>query len=292
MPNTPSLSKAALWMGGWLSLMVVIAVAGREATRELAVFQIMELRSIIGFAMLYPLLHASGGLAAVRTSRPRLHMARNVVHYAAQYGWFVALTMIPLAQVVAIEFTMPIWAALLAVAFLGERMNRGKTLAIALGVFGVGLIVRPAATGLSAGQLIALSAAVGFAVSVIMVKSLTRSDSALTVIFWMLICQSLMGLIPAVAVWRWPSLVTWGWVLVIAFCGTYSHYCMARAMQHADATVVVPMDFLRVPLTALAGWLVYAERVDLFTVAGVTLILAGNLLNLRRTTLRRAAGSP
>ncbi len=292
MPNTPSLSKAALWMGGWLSLMVVIAVAGREATRELAVFQIMELRSIIGFAMLYPLLHASGGLAAVRTSRPRQHMARNVVHYAAQYGWFVALTMIPLAQVVAIEFTMPIWAALLAVAFLGERMNRGKTLAIALGVFGVGLIVRPAATGLSAGQLIALSAAVGFAVSVIMVKSLTRSDSALTVIFWMLICQSLMGLIPAVAVWRWPSLVTWGWVLVIAFCGTYSHYCMARAMQHADATVVVPMDFLRVPLTALAGWLVYEERVDLFTVAGVTLILAGNLLNLRRTTPTRAAASP
>ena len=101
-----------------------------------------------------------------------------------------------------------------------------------------------------------------------------------------------MGLIPAVAVWRWPSLVTWGWVLVIAFCGTYSHYCMARAMQHAEATVVVPMDFLRVPLTALAGWLVYAERVDLFTVAGVTLILAGNLLNLRRTTPRRAAALP
>jgi len=279
-------------MGGWLSLMVVIAVAGREATRELAVFQIMELRSIIGFAMLYPLLHASGGLAAVRTSRPRQHTVRNVVHYAAQYGWFVALTMIPLAQVVAIEFTMPIWAALLAVAFLGERMNPSKTLSIALGVIGVGLIVRPATTGLSAGQLIALSAAVGFAVSVIMVKSLTRSDSALTVIFWMLICQSLMGLIPAVAVWRWPSLVTWGWVLVIAFCGTYSHYCMARAMQHAEATVVVPMDFLRVPLTALAGWLVYAERVDLFTVAGVTLILAGNLLNLRRTTPRRAAALP
>lgn len=133
MSNTPSLPRAALWMGGWLSLMVVIAIAGREATRELAVFQIMEMRSIIGFAMLYPLLRASGGLAAVRTSQPLQHVARNVVHYAAQYGWFVALTLIPLAQVVAIEFTMPIWSALLAVSFLGERMNRGKTLAIALG---------------------------------------------------------------------------------------------------------------------------------------------------------------
>jgi len=291
MSNTPSLPKAALWMGGWLSLMVVIAVAGREATRELAVFQVMEMRSIIGFAMLYPLLRASGGLAAVRTARPRQHVARNVVHYAAQYGWFAALTLIPLAQVVAIEFTMPIWSALLAVAFLGERMNRGKTLAIALGVLGVGLIVRPAATGLSTGQLIALSAAVGFAVSVTMVKSLTRSDSALTIIFWMLVWQSLMGLLPAIAVWRWPAPATWCWVVVVAFCGTYSHYCMARAMQHAEATVVVPMDFLRVPLTALAGWLVYAERVDLFTVAGVTLILAGNLMNMRRMPSARAAAT-
>jgi drug/metabolite transporter (DMT)-like permease len=242
--------------------------------------------------MLYPLLRAGGGLAAVRTARPLHHAARNVVHYAAQYGWFAALTLIPLAQVVAIEFTMPIWSALLAVAFLGERLDRGKTLAVALGVFGVGLIVRPATTGLDPGQLIALSAAVGFAVSVIMVKSLTRSDSALTIIFWMLVYQSLMGLLPAIAVWRWPSPATWGWIVVIAFCGTYSHYCIARAMQHAEATVVVPMDFLRVPLTALAGWLVYAERVDLFTVAGVLLILAGNLLNLRRPARARAAAVP
>ena len=98
--------------------------------------------------------------------------------------------------------------------------------------------------------------------------------------------QSLLGLLPALWVWRWPSATVWGWVLVVAFCGTFSHYCMARAMRHAEATVVVPMDFVRVPLTALAGWLVYAERVDLFTVLGVVLILAGNLLNLRRPAPR------
>jgi drug/metabolite transporter (DMT)-like permease len=273
-------------MGGWLSLMVVIAVAGREATRELAVFQIMEMRSLIGLCMLYPLIRASGGLATMKTARGRDHAARNVVHYAAQYGWFAALTMIPLAQVVAIEFTMPIWTVLLAFAFLGERINVWKMLAVALGLVGVGLIVRPGGSGLNVGQVIALAAAVGFAVSVTMTKSLTRSDGALVIIFWMLVVQSLLGLLPAVAVWRWPSTATWGWVLVIAFCGTFSHYCMARAMRHADATVVVPMDFLRVPLTATAGWLIYSERMDLVTVLGAVLILAGNLLNLRR------AGTP
>lgn len=282
MNTAHSTSRAALWMAGWLSLMVVIAVAGREATRELAVFQVMEMRSLIGLVLLYPLIRAGGGFAALRSARSWQHLGRNTVHYAAQFAWFVALSLIPLAQVVAIEFTMPIWTALLAVAFLGERMNAWKTLAVVLGLAGVWLIVRPAATGVSAGQAIALAAALGFAVSVTMTKSLTRTDSAVSIIFWMLVVQSVLGLLPALATWRWPTAAQMGWVLVVAFCGTFSHYCMARAMRHADATVVVPMDFLRVPLTAAAGWLVYSEGVDALTVVGAGMILAGNLFNLRR----------
>ncbi len=277
-----SVSRAAAWMSGWLMLMVVIAVAGREATRELSVFQVMLLRSVLGLLMLWPLIRAAGGIQAMKTQRLPEHVARNVVHYAAQYGWFAALMLIPLAQLVALEFTMPIWSAALAVVFLGERMNRWKVLAVVLGLAGVAVIVRPAATGLNPGQLIALAAAVGFAVSVVMVKSLTRTDTALQLSFWMLVVQTVIGLVPALLVWQWPSAQAWGWVVVVAFCGTFSHYCFARAMQHADATVVVPMDFLRVPLTAAVGWAVYAERVDLFTALGVALILAGNLLNLRR----------
>ena len=276
------IARAAGWMGGWLTLMVVIAVAGREATREMSVFQVMLLRSTLGMAMLWPLVRAAGGLASVRTQRLPQHIGRNAVHYAAQYGWFVALTLIPLAQVVAIEFTMPIWSAALAVLFLGERMNGWKWVAVMLGLVGVAVIVRPGAGDIDAGQLIALAAALGFAVSVVLVKSLTRTDAAVAISFWMLVVQSVIGLIPALLVWQWPSVAGWGWVLVVAFCGTYSHYCFARAMQHADATVVVPMDFLRVPLTALLGWWVYSERLDVFTAVGVGLILAGNVLNLVR----------
>jgi drug/metabolite transporter (DMT)-like permease len=287
--HAPSIARAAAWMGGWLTLMVVIAVAGREATRELSVFQVMLLRSTIGLAMLWPLVHAAGGLGAMKTTRLPQHVARNAVHYAAQYGWFAALTLIPLAQVVSIEFTMPLWSALLAVAFLGERMSGRKWLAVLLGVVGVAVIVRPRAGGLDAGQLIALAAALGFAVSIVLVKSLTRTDEAVAVSFWMLVVQSAIGLVPALALWQWPGAATWGWVVVVAFCGTYSHYCFARAMQHAEATVVVPMDFLRVPLTALVGWLAYEERVDLFTALGVGLILMGNLLNLLRPASRTHA---
>jgi drug/metabolite transporter (DMT)-like permease len=289
--RTPSKPKAALWMAGWLTLMLIVAVAGRETTRELNVFQIMEVRSVLGFLMLYPLLHASGGFAAMKTARPLQHIARNLIHYAAQLGWFFALTLIPLGQVVAIEFTMPIWTALLAASFLGERINLAKTLAIALGLIGVAIIVRPSTSGVDPGQLIALAAAVGFGTSIAMMKSLTRTETTLRIIFWMLVIQSAAGLLPSLYSWHWPSAWVWGWLVVIAFCGTFSHYCMARAMLYADATVVVPMDFLRVPLTAAAGWLLYAERLDAFTVLGAALILAGNLLNLRSSDRRPARAS-
>ena len=268
-------------MAGWLSAMLVMAVAGREATRELHVFQILEMRSLIGLFMLYPLLRASGGFAAMKTRRPLQHAVRNTVHYGAQFAWFFALTLIPLAQVVAIEFTMPIWTAVLAVMFLGERMNAWKVCAIMIGLVGVAMIVRPDTGKVDPGQLIALAAAVGFSVSLIMVKSLTRTESATAIIFWMLVVQSAIGLAPSLYVWRPTPDHLWPWIVVIALCGTFSHYCMARAMRHADATVVVPMDFLRVPLTATAGWLIYSERIDLYSVLGAALILAGNLLNLK-----------
>jgi drug/metabolite transporter (DMT)-like permease len=279
--RTPSKPRAALWVAGWLTLMLVVAIAGRETARELNVFQIMELRSILGFLMLYPLVHINGGLTAMRTSRPFQHIGRSLVHYAAQVGWFFALTLIPLAQVVSIEFTMPIWTAILAASFLGERVNVAKVSAIVLGLLGVAIIVRPGTAEINPGQLIALGAAVGFGIAIAMMKSLTRTESTLRIIFWMILIQGVAGLLPSLYVWQWPSTYAWGWLVVIAFCGTFSHYCMARAMLYADATVVVPMDFLRVPLSAAAGWLLYSEQLDMFTVLGAALILTGNLLNLR-----------
>jgi drug/metabolite transporter (DMT)-like permease len=278
-----------MWMAGWLLQLLVIAVAGREALRELNVFQVMEFRSAIGFMLLLPLVYRAGGPAGLRTRRPLQHVARNLVHYGAQLGWFLALTLIPLGEVVAIEFTTPIWTAILATAFLGERMNGGKILAVVLGLIGVIVIVRPGLSAVNVGQLIALMAAVAFGVSIAMVKSLTRTDTTLQIIFWMTVVQSIAGFVPAIVVWTWPSATAWGWLLVVAFCGTFSHYCMARAMLYADATIVVPMDFLRVPLTALAGWLIYAERMDLLTVLGAAMILGGNVLNLRSPAERRAA---
>jgi drug/metabolite transporter (DMT)-like permease len=276
-------------MAGWLASMLILMVAGREITRELHVFQLMEMRSVIGLFMLYPMIHAYGGLTAMRTLRPLAHIARNLVHYASQFGWFLALTLIPLAQVVAIEFTMPIWTALLAVLFLNERLNAWKILAIVLGLIGVIIIVHPGSAQVSSGQLLMVAVAVGFGASIVPVKSLTRTDSGVAIVFWMLVIQSAIGLLPAIYYWQTPSAHLWPWIFLIAFCGTYSHYCMTQAMRYADATVVVPMDFLRVPLSATVGWLLYSEQLDAATIVGAALILTGNLLNLKRSPVPASA---
>jgi drug/metabolite transporter (DMT)-like permease len=160
-------------------------------------------------------------------------------------------------------------------------MTVWKIAAIVLGIVGVVMIVRPATGEINPGQLIALGAAVGFSISMALAKSLTRTESALSILFWMIVVQSVAGFVPTLLVWTWPSVQLWGWLVVIAVCGTFSHYCLASALRYADATIVVPMDFLRVPLTATAGWLLYSERLDAWTVFGAALILFGNLLNLK-----------
>jgi drug/metabolite transporter (DMT)-like permease len=282
MTETQSTIRAALWMGGSIASFLTMAVAGRAIMPDLDVFQVMEMRSVIGWLILLPLVFASGGFAAMRTRRPLQHIGRNVVHYAGQFAWLMALTMIPLAQLISIEFTTPIWGALLAVLFLGERMSTRKIMAIVLGLVGVLVIVRPGVTAVDPGHLIMLAGAVAFGISVVMVKSLTRTDSVVAIIFWMLIIQSVIGLVPAIVVWRMPEPWMWPWIVLVSFTGMFSHFCMARALSYAEATVVMPMDFLRLPLSAVIGFLLYSERIDLFTAIGAALILTGNLFNIQR----------
>lgn len=292
MNKTQSTLKAAAWMLASIALLLLMAVSGRVITREIDVFQVMEMRSVIAFFMLLPLVYREGGIRAMRTGILPSHIGRNVAHYIGQFTWLMGLTLIPLAQVIAIEFTAPIWAAIMAATFLGEKLTWRKGVAIGFGLMGVLLVLQPGAAPLNPGHLIVLGAAFFFAISFIMTKFLTRSDSATKIIFWMLIIQSALGLIPALRVWVWPSAAVWPWIFVIAFTGTFAHFCMAKALSHADATVAMPMDYLRVPLSAVIGYLLYSESVDGLMALGAALILVGNLFNLRRPNANRIQQMP
>lgn len=272
------IGQAALWMGGWLTATLGMTIAGRELAQHMSVFQIMILRSVIATIILTPIVLMNGGFAS-RLSQFRLHVGRNFIHYGGQYLWFSALLLIPLAEVIAIEFTMPLWIAMLAVAFLGERMHRFKIIALVIGFAGVLMIVKPGVV-LGWGHPVALGAALLFACSVTLTKFITRRDSALTVIFMMFAIQSVMGAIPAWMTWTTPVPGDYIWIAIVALAGTGSHYCLSRAISLADATVVMPMDFLRLPLTAVLGFLIYSEAIDGWSILGALMILAANTLNL------------
>jgi len=274
-----STGMAAIWMAGWLLNTLALTVAGRELGHDVPVFVIMIMRSLIAMIILTPLILHKGDVRQ-RFANLRLNIVRNIIHYGAQYAWFSALLLIPLAQVVSIEFTMPIWGAIIAALFLGENLTRFKLAAIAFGFLGILMIVRPGASFIDAGHMVALAAAIGFAVSVTLTKVITRKDSALTVIFLMFAIQTVIGAVPAYLTWKWPEPENWIWVAVVGLAGTFSHYCLSKAISLADITIVMPMDFLRVPLTVLVGYWVYSEGFDFYSIIGTLLILGANMLNL------------
>jgi drug/metabolite transporter (DMT)-like permease len=278
-------------MAGWLAALLTLTISGRELTDELPVFVLMLWRSCLGVLFIAPFILWAGG-RPMRTGRLRWHFARNLAHYSAQYCWFLAISLIPLAEVISIEFTMPIWTAILAGIFLGEQLTRLRLAAVVLGFAGILIIVRPGLTPVGLGQLAALYAAVVFAVSLVMTKSLTRTDESLTIVVYMFALQAVIGVVPALEVWVWPSAEKWPWLLALGIAGTASHFCLAKAIASADATVVIPMDFLRVPVTAVAGWLLYSEGIDLYLVAGAALILFGNILNLKGPATTGVRGMP
>lgn len=281
--------KAALWMLGAALSFTAMAVAGREIQTEMNTFELMLYRSLIGGVAVTAIVAATkAGFAQLRTTRPELHAMRNVVHYTGQNLWFYAVAAIPLAQVAALEFTNPIWVALFAPLMLGEALTRPRALAALIGFFGVLIVARPGVAPLQAGHAAALLAAVGFAMTTILTKRLMHGDGVLCVLFWMTVSQAAMSLvlslpggIPA------PSPEMLPWLIVVGLAGLTAHYSLTSALGHAPASIVAPMEFLRLPIIAAAGMAVYGEPLQPAVFLGAGVIIAANLVNLRGERARR-----
>jgi len=272
--------KAALWMGGALVSFMAMAISGRELSQELGTFQILFFRSIVSLAVISALLTRSGW-GQIKTRRVKQHLLRNLTHFGGQFGWFYAIALIPLADVFAIEFTMPVWTAIFAALFLNERLTPPRIFAVVMGLIGMALILRPGAGLISPGAIAMVLGAICFALANTATKSLTGTETPLAIIFYMVVIQLPMALVPSLIHWQTPSPATWPWLLLVGSTALSAHYCVARAFQHADATVVVPMDFLRLPLIAVVGALFYNEPLDGFIIAGAVVMCIGNGVSIR-----------
>jgi drug/metabolite transporter (DMT)-like permease len=261
-------------------------VAARELLRTMGSFEILFLRSLVSFVLVLAVLPRFG-LGVLRTQRFGLHVVRNVLHFGGQYGWVYAIAMLPLATVFAIEFTMPVWTALLAMLILGERLNRGRIVMLVLGLAGILVILKPGFAIVEPGALAMLAGSFAYASMNIATKRLAEKDSAFAILFYMSAIQLPLGLFPALSQWVSPRIAELPWIVAIGAAGLSAHYCLTRALRIADAMVVVPVDFLRLPLIAVVGMVFYGEPLELSIMLGAVVIFAGTYYSIRRESIGR-----
>lgn len=277
--------RAALWMGGAVLSFSFMAVAVRELLRHMNVFEILFLRTLVSMLLVLAILPRSG-TATLRTRRFSWHFWRALMHLGGQLCWMYAIAALTLATVFAIEFTMPVWTALLAVVFLGERLNQGRVVMLVLGLAGIAIILRPGVGGFHPAALVMVLGSVFYAGNMIQTKRLSATDSPLAVLFWMSVVQIPFTLAAAVPQWVMPRLADLPWILAIGGGSFIAHYSMTRAMKLGDATLVVPIDFLRLPLIAVVGALFYAEPLEAATFVGAAVIFAGTYYSVTRESRR------
>lgn len=282
--------RAALWMLGAVSSFTMMALAGRALGTMHDTFEIMLYRSVFGLVMVVALAAWAGTLGDVRTKRLGLHGARNLVHFIGQNLWFYAVTVIPLAQVFALEFTTPIWVVVLSPLLLGERLTPLRAIAAVLGFIGILIVARPATVAVNAGTLSAASCAIFFALTFIFTKQLTRDQSMTSIMFYLTAMQLGFGLIAAgydgsIAV---PTAQSLPLLALVGLCGLLAHFCITSALQIAPATIVAPIDFVRLPLVAVCAMLVFDEPLEVWVFVGAVVIFAGNYLNIWTETRKSA----
>ena len=267
-------------MSGTLISFMAMAIGGRELSAQLSTFQILFFRSVIGLLIVGFFLGCSNW-QQILTKHLRVHVLRNVSHFGGQFGWFYGIAFIPLAEVFALEFTVPVWTAVLATLLLREQITRARVAAIIFGVLGVFLILRPGLAVISPAALAVLGSAFCYALSHTLTRRLALVDTPLTILFYMTVIQLPLGFVTSIFDWTTPSLAMLPWIIVVGVAALSGHYCMARALAIADAIVVVPMDFLRLPLIAAVGFLFYRESLDWFVLVGGVVMFTGNFLNIQ-----------
>jgi drug/metabolite transporter (DMT)-like permease len=273
--------RGVLWMGGAVLSFSTMAVAARELLAHMGAFQVLFVRSVVMLAIVLVIV-AQAKDAVTATRRLPLHAFRNVIHFGGQYCWVFAIGALPLATVFAIEFTMPVWTAILAALILGERLTRPRVVMLVLGLVGVLLILRPGFGFFHPAALVALAASFLYAGNMITTKQLSGTESPLAVLFWMSVLQTPLSLVAALPGWVSPPASHLPWMLLMGVGSYTAHYSMTRAFKLVDATVAVPIDFVRLPLIAVVGALFYNEAFDPMIIVGATVIFAGTYYSLSR----------
>lgn len=277
--------QAGIWMSGAIAAFTLTAIAGREATQWVSVTELILYRNLFGLLLIFLLLRKFRP-DALTTSQYKIHWLRNGSHFFGQWCWFYGLSLLPLATVFALEFTVPVWAVLFAVWLLKEKLTSARLVAVMAGFSGVLIILRPGLEVIQPASWVVLAGAVGYALAHTMTKKISGQDSVASILFFMHLMQLPMALlaflllVDDIAELEARLL---GWVAVTSLAAIGAHYCMAKALSLADALLVMPMDYLRLPVAVLMGWLLYQEGLDLWLLLGAMVMMVGNVRALKHS---------
>lgn len=274
MPERGNVLRGALLMAAAAVIFAVMHGSVRWVSAEIHPFEVAFFRNLFGFLVLVPWF-TTQGLGPLRTKRFGLHLLRASSNVVAMVMFFMALSMTPLAVVQALGFTAPLFATVLAILILGEQVRLRRWTALIAGFVGALLIVRPGIQPLDAGALLTLGSAAVWGLTLIMIKVLSRTDSAVTITAYMVLLMTPLSLVPALFYWTWPSAEAWFWLVVCGVTGTLAQLLMTQSFRVADATVVMPFDFTKIVWGALIGYLIFGEVVDAWTWIGAAVIFAG-----------------
>jgi drug/metabolite transporter (DMT)-like permease len=268
----------------------------RYLTETLHPFEVAFFRNFFGLIFVIPWF-VRFGLQPLRTSHLKLHIYRSLVNVVAMFSFFYAVSITPLAEVTALGFAAPIFATVLAALFLGEVVRLRRWTAVIVGFIGTLIILRPGFNEIGLGQFLVLNSTVFWAVALLLIKQVGRYDSSITIITYMSLLQLPLSLLPALFVWTWPPPDLWFWLLAIGLLGGGAQWLMTESLRVADTSVVMPLDFCKLPWTALLAYLAFAQVPDAFTwIGGAVIFSSAFYIALRERKVRAAAraakGSP
>lgn len=288
--DLPPTTRGLVVMIASTMLFSIMHACIRHLGQQMPPAQMVFFRNFFGLVVFLPFVVRSG-FGFLATSRFSLHLLRSVLNLGGMMANFFGLSLTPLARATAITFATPIFVAVLSVVVLGERLHVRRWIAVAVGFLGMLVILRPGLVAIDAGSLLLIVSAALWALVLIDVKVLSRTDSSLTITGYMNLLLSALSLAPALWVWQTPTLEQWGWLAAIGVIGTLAQLLMAEALRQADASAVMPFDFLRLLWATLIGVAVFSERPDLFTWIGAAIVFgSGVYLAFRESLARRESG--
>ena len=248
----------------------------RKASENIHVLEVVFFRNLLAFIVMLPLLKSTG-LAAIKMNNTSLFFMRGFVGAIGMIAGFTCLTLIPLAQATAISFSQPLFITIGATIFLGEIIKARRIAAIIVGIIGMLIIVQPGFISFSFGIMLAIISALALSVNALIVKKLTITDTPQTIIMWMVIMLIPITFIPAISVWQWPSFETWIYLWGIAILGTLAHFSFTKSYTMAEITSLEPIGFIKLPIIALLGWMIFEEIPGTWTWIGGLIIFISTI---------------